>query len=94
MSQVYNEKNHQELHSIKWDAIVIGSGVGGMTSATLLAKAGKKVLMLERHYVPGGFTHTFTRKGCEWEVGVHYVGQVENPNSILRKIFDYVSDKG
>ena len=48
--------------SQKWDYIVIGSGMGGMISAALLAKLGKKVLIVEQHYVPGGFTHTFSRK--------------------------------
>jgi all-trans-retinol 13,14-reductase len=78
--------------SEKWDAIVIGSGIGGMTAATLLAMAKKKVLLLERHTVPGGFSHTFKRKGFEWDVGVHYVGQMQNPNSILKKIFDYITE--
>jgi len=81
-----------EIEAQKWDVIIVGSGLGGMTSGALLAKAGKRVLILERHYVPGGFTHTFKRKGFEWDVGVHYVGQVQDPKSILRKIFDYVSD--
>src|SRR5690606_10794606 len=57
-----------------WDTVVIGSGMGGMTTAALLAKLGEKVLVLEQHYVPGGFTHTFTRKGYTWDVGVHAVG--------------------
>jgi len=47
-----------------------------MTAAALLAKLGKKVLVLEQHYVPGGFTHAFIRKGYEWDVGVHAVGEV------------------
>ena len=58
-----------------WDTIVIGSGIGGMTTAALLAKLGQKVLVLEQHYVPGGFTHTFRRKGYSWDVGVHLVGE-------------------
>jgi monoamine oxidase len=61
----------------EWDAIVIGSGIGGLGTAALLAKhGGKRVLVLERHYVAGGFTHTFHRPDYEWDVGVHYVGQV------------------
>jgi all-trans-retinol 13,14-reductase len=60
-----------------WDAIVIGSGVGGLAVASLLgAKLGRRVLVLERHYTAGGFTHTFRRPGYEWDVGVHYIGQV------------------
>ena len=59
-----------------WDAVVIGSGMGGMTTAALLADRGKRVLVLEQHYVPGGFTHMFKRPGFEWDVGVHAVGEV------------------
>jgi all-trans-retinol 13,14-reductase len=59
-----------------WDAIVVGSGIGGLGVASLLgAKLGKRVLVLERHYTAGGFTHTFHRPGYEWDVGVHYIGQ-------------------
>ena len=58
-----------------YDAIVIGSGIGGLASAAMLAKHGdKKVLVLERHYTPGGYTHVFRRPGYDWDVGVHYVG--------------------
>jgi len=58
------------------DVIVIGTGVGGMATASALAQiAGKRVLLLERHWVPGGFTHAFRRPGgLHWDVGVHYVG--------------------
>ena len=59
-----------------WDYIVVGSGMGGMTSAAMLAKLGKRVLVLEQHYVPGGFTHMFNRKDYTWDVGVHAVGEV------------------
>jgi all-trans-retinol 13,14-reductase len=76
-----------------YDAIVIGSGIGGLGVAALLAKhAGKRVLVLERHYTAGGFTHTFTRPGYEWDVGVHYIGQVSDRRSTLRALFDDVSD--
>ena len=50
-------------------------------------------MLLERHYTAGGFTHVFKRKGFEWDVGIHYIGEVQRPNSVLRKLFDYVSDK-
>src|SRR5436190_9696662 len=76
----------------KYDAIVIGSGLGGLTTAALLAKEKKKVLVLERHYEPGGFTHTFKRKKFSWDVGVHYVGQVSDKDASLKKAFDYITD--
>ena len=77
----------------KYDVIIIGSGMGSLTTAALLSKEGMKVLVLERHYVAGGFTHVFKRKGYEWDVGIHYIGEVQNKNSPIRKMFDYVSDK-
>jgi all-trans-retinol 13,14-reductase len=76
-----------------FDAIVIGSGIGGLTAASLLARhAGRRVLILERHYTPGGFTHVFRRPGYEWDVGVHYIGQVNDPASPLRAVFDHLTD--
>lgn len=75
-----------------YDAIVIGSGLGGLTCAALLAKAGKSVLVLERHYTAGGFTHSFKRRGYEWDVGVHYIGDVHKPHSPMRRVFDTITD--
>jgi all-trans-retinol 13,14-reductase len=76
-----------------YDTIVIGSGIGGLATAVCLAKAGHKVLVLERHYTAGGFTHTYERKGYEWDVGVHYIGDVHREGSTLRRVFDYISDR-
>jgi all-trans-retinol 13,14-reductase len=77
----------------QFDAIVIGSGIGGLAAAAILAKhAGKRPLVLERHYVPGGYTHVFQRPGYEWDVGLHYIGQVDDPQAEARRLFDYVTD--
>ncbi len=75
-----------------YDAIVIGSGIGGLTTAACLSKAGKKVLVLEQHYTAGGYTHSYSRNGYEWDVGVHYIGDVGHKSSVARKVFDFVSD--
>ena len=89
MIQSYKRKFKTEEN---YDTIVIGSGIGGLTTAAFLSKEGQKVLVLERHYTAGGFTHVFKRKGYEWDVGIHYIGEVQRPNSAIRRIFDYITD--
>ena len=72
-----------------YDVIVIGAGNGGMTGALNLAKAGKKVLLLERHIVPGGAGTTFRRGRFEFDAGLHTlwgIGTKENPQR-LGKVF-------
>ncbi|MGB1221673.1 MAG: FAD-dependent oxidoreductase, partial [Alcanivoracaceae bacterium] len=74
-----------------YDAIVIGSGIGGMTAAACLAELGRKVVVLEQHYTAGGFTHSYARNGYEWDVGVHYIGDVGAKHTMARRLFDFVS---
>jgi all-trans-retinol 13,14-reductase len=74
-----------------YDAIVIGSGMGGMTSAAILAKQGHRVLVLEQHYTPGGFTHMFKRPHYIWDVGVHAVGEVTK-HSMTGRLLDDLTD--
>ena len=54
-----------------YDVVVIGSGLGGLSAATFLSKEGKKVLLLERHNVPGGYASSFMRGRFEFEVSLH-----------------------
>lgn len=80
----------------KYDAIIIGSGIGALTTAVLLTKVfKKKVLVLEQHFRAGGQTHEFMRihngKKYQWDVGVHYIGEMEEGLK-YRKIFDFITD--
>ncbi len=84
--RVYENYSPDEARG-DWDAIIVGSGMGGMSCAAALAHYGRKVLLLEQHYVPGGFTHSFARKGFTWDAGVHAIGEMgpgEVPGQMLR----------
>ncbi|MFF2555964.1 phytoene desaturase family protein [Nocardia sp. NPDC058058] len=59
--------------------VIDGSGMGGMTAAAYLAANGRRTLVLEQGDVLGGNTHVFRRKGYEFEVGVHYLGDCGRP---------------
>ena len=56
-----------------WDAIVIGSGIGGLVTATQLAAKGAKVLVLERYVIPGGSAGYFERNGYRFDVGASMI---------------------
>ena len=75
-----------------YDMLVVGSGIGGLTTAACLSRMGKKVCVLEQHYTAGGFTHSYDRNGYEWDVGVHYIGDMGSPHTMGRRLFDYVTD--
>ncbi|HMG82889.1 MAG TPA: NAD(P)/FAD-dependent oxidoreductase [Ferruginibacter sp.] len=63
------------------DTIIIGSGAGGLSTAVCLARANQKVLVLEQHYVPGGWCHSFLLNGQRFSPGVHYIGQMDKGSS-------------
>ena len=69
--------------------LIIGSGIGGLSTAIILAKSGFDVTVLEKNRKPGGLLRSFTRDGIECEVGVHYLGSL-GKGQVLRKFFDYL----
>ncbi|XP_066923132.1 all-trans-retinol 13,14-reductase-like [Clytia hemisphaerica] len=73
------------------DAIVVGSGIGGLSCAALLAKAGRKVLVLEQHDQAGGCCHTFIEKGFEFDVGIHYIGECAN-NTLTHTFVNQITE--
>jgi all-trans-retinol 13,14-reductase len=74
----------------EFDAIVIGSGMGGMTTATALSRLDYKVLLLEQAQTIGGLTHAFSRNGFTWDVGLHYCGTFGHDQPAGR-ILDWLS---
>jgi phytoene dehydrogenase-like protein len=65
----------------EFDTIIIGSGAGGLSAALCLARAGQKVAVIEQHYVPGGWCHSFYIDGHRYSPGVHYIGGMERGES-------------
>ena len=90
MIQSYKQKHQLQD---QYDVILIGSGLGCLSAAAILSKEGKKCLVLERHYTAGGYTHIFKRKDYEWDVGIHYIGQMGKDSSFSKRLFDYITDK-
>lgn len=62
---------HRESQREEYDVVVVGSGIGGLSAAALLARAGKSVLVVERHDRPGGYAHSFHRKRYHFDSCVH-----------------------
>ncbi len=72
-----------------FDAIVIGSGMGGLSCAAALARTGHVVMVIEQHFIAGGLTQTFERNGFRWDVGVHYLGEM-GPEGEAHGILDWL----
>ena len=74
-----------------WDTIVIGSGIGVMAAGAALSRVGHKVLLLEQHQTLGGLTHSFSRDGFTWDVGIHYLSGLA-PGDRERELLDWLSE--
>lgn len=80
-----------EVSERDYDLILIGSGMGALTVASLMAQLrNKRVLVLERHFKSGGYTQDFKRQTFSWDVGIHYIGDM-NEGSQTRNVFDLIT---
>lgn len=66
----------------KYDFIVIGAGMGGLSAANFLAKYNKKVLVLEKHNIPGGLVTSFARKDVHFDLGIHGLYELKENQAI------------
>ncbi len=69
--------------------LIIGSGIGGLSTAIILAQGGFDVTVVEKNAQPGGLLRSYSRDGIECAVGVHYLGSLDK-GQILRTFFDYL----
>ena len=69
-----------------YDAVVAGAGIGGLTCAALLARAGLRVLLVEQHYMVGGYCSTFRRSGFTFDAATHFYPLLGNPDTISGRL--------
>ncbi len=75
--------------NLDYDVIIIGSGVGGLTAGNILSKEGYKVLIVEKHHIPGGYCTNFERKEFTFDASMHMINGCEPGGTIyeiLKKI--------
>ncbi len=74
-----------------YDAVVVGAGVGGLVCANLLARAGLRVLLVEQHYMVGGYCSTFRRAGYTFDAATHFYPLLGNPATITGRLLTELS---
>ena len=80
---------------MKLDVIMIGSGIGGLTAAGLLARYGKKVLVCESHTIAGGAAHSFSRQGFHFDSGPSFycgLGREKPSLNPLKQVLDLLGE--
>ncbi len=76
------------------DVIIIGSGIGGLCAAGLLARYGKQVIICESHTIPGGAAHSFKRQGFEFDSGPSFYCGLTDSQSLnpLKQVLDILNE--
>jgi len=85
--RTHNPNQYQKNMKYDYDAIIIGSGMGGLSCGTLLAKEGLKVLICEQAAKPGGYCVNFKRGGFTFTPAIHYLNEF-GPDGYMTQAFD------
>lgn len=72
-----------------FDALILGSGIGGLSTGIILSRLNLRVAVIEKNPLPGGLMRNYVREGVDCPVGVHYFGAY-GEGQPLRRIFDYL----
>lgn len=70
----------------RYDAVVIGAGIGGLITANLLVRAGLRTLLVEQHYMVGGYCSTFRRGGFTFDAATHFYPLLGNPETLTGRL--------
>jgi all-trans-retinol 13,14-reductase len=73
----------------RFDYVILGAGLGGLSAAACLSRQGNRVAVLEKHYLPGGCCHTFDYGNYRFCADVHYISQCD-PGQTIRQFLDYI----
>ena len=76
-----------------YDVVVIGAGIGGLICAGLLARAGVKVLLVEQHYMVGGYCSTFHRGAFTFDAATHFYPLLGNPMTITGAVLEKLGSR-
>ncbi len=73
-----------------YDVVVIGAGIGGLICAGLMARKGARVLLVEQHYMVGGYCSTFKRGAFTFDAGTHFYPLLGNPQTITGGLIEQI----
>ena len=86
MKPTYRTLHYRDSPKDHYDAVIIGGGIGGLVVSNLLAMNGLRVLLIEQHYVVGGYCSTFTRRGFTFDAASHFYPLLGNADSMTGKL--------
>ncbi|NEP19540.1 MAG: NAD(P)/FAD-dependent oxidoreductase, partial [Leptolyngbya sp. SIO4C1] len=73
----------------RFDYVILGAGLGGLSAAACLTRQGYRVVVLEQHYLPGGCCHTFDYGNYRFCADVHYISQCA-PQQTIGQFLNYI----